>query len=384
MRAEVQTLVEAAQIERMLQFHALTGLALATGFVGAAFLAGFARGWPLVATFSNYLPYTAAEGILTVAPGLLLGLAVSQWLRDPRLMASQEDDERDDNQPAMVAVEVGRETLAAVKRAFPAMVAMTRTRLGQTLGAPLPRVALVSQPELGPWGVRLLLRGQPMHQLDLTDREPTETLAGELEGFCRIHAATMLSMDITQQLLAEAAAQSPLVVAQALDRIGLPTLHGVMQGLLREQIAIRDMAGLLEALLVAAPQGGPTAHLIELARLSQSPGICERLADDQGTLYAVELGSAWEEALANPHAWDAGGRSLPPELIRAWRDARTKLPMLGTRLVVLAPRRFRAQVAEWLRHAHPDVAVLAPDEISPRFQLRLIGSLRRPVNAPVI
>lgn len=382
--ADFQAMLEIGQIGRLLRFHTYAGLALAAGLVGAGLLAGMAHGWPWFVTLTNFTVYAAAEGVITAAPGVLIGLAMSQWLREPRAgVATEDEDELEAEQPALVAVEVGREALTSVKRAFPALVAMTRTRVGQALGVPLPRVALLSQPELPPFGVRLLLRGQVVHRFDMADREPTECLAAELEAFCRVHAAGWLTMEHTQQLLAQSAVPHPLVVAQALERLGLPSIHGVFQGLIREQIPLRDPASLLEALLVAAPQGGPTAHLIDQARLVQASALCERLIDDQGSLYAVELGSAWEEALANAHVWDAGGRSLAPELIRAWRDARSKLPVLGTRLVVLAPRRFRAQAAEWLRHAHPEVVVLAPEEISPRFQLRLIGSLRRPVTAPV-
>lgn len=378
--AEFQALLEIAQIGKLLRFHAYAGLLLASGLVASGLLAGFARGWPAFLTLTNYTLYAAAEGVITAAPGVLIGLAMSQWLRDPRAVGVADEDD-DPEQPALIAVEVGRESLGAVKRAFPALVAMTRTRVGQALGVPLPRVALLSQPELGAWGVRLLLRGQPLHRFELGDREPTETLAAELEAFCRAQAGAWLTIEASAQLLRQVAGAHPLAVAQALDRLGLPAIHGVFQGLIREQMPLRDPAVLLEALLVAAPQGAPAAHLLDHARVVQASALCERLVDDQGSLYAVELGSAWEEALANAHAWEAGGRSLASELVRAWRDARSKLPVLGTRLVVLAPRRFRAQAAEWLRHAHPEVVVLAPEEISPRFQLRLIGSLRRPMTA---
>jgi flagellar biosynthesis component FlhA len=247
-------------------------------------------------------------------------------------------------------------------------------------------VGLSVAPELPARMARVSIHGLPEKFIELAEYESLEAIAQLLDTVCRTRAEALLTLDATGALLDELQGQAPVVVRQAHDRLGLPTIHGVLKGLLREQVPIRDLTGLLEALLLVAPGEQSAPVLVEHARRSQAHAIGLKLADDHGTITAVELGSGWDEVLAGFTSWDTGlaadwtaGRSLA-EAVHA---ATAKAIEAGLKPVLLVPRRYRPLVAEALRAHGGTLPVLAPDEVSARFNLRLAGSVPRPAEALV-
>lgn len=386
--ATSQELVDTArQIFALIRRHAALGLALAVALLAAGLVTGLlVKQWPLSLTFTSLTLYGLAEACFTAAPGLVLGGAMAFWLTQILEAHDEEPVEEAPAAPAVVTLEVGKELAGSLRRAVPLQVAVLRTRLAEELGLPLPRVATAVAPTLPARMARVSIHGLPEQFIELAEFESLEAIAQLLESVCRQRAEALLTVDATGALLDELQAQAPVVVRQALEKLGLPTIHGVLKGLLREQVPIRDLAGLLEALLlVAGPEPG-AAVLVEHARRSQAHAIGLKLADDHGTITAVELGSGWDEVLAGFTSWDTGlaadwsaGRSLA----EAVRSATAKAIEAGLRPVLLVPRRYRPLVADALRAHGLSLAVLAPDEVSARFNLRLAGSIPRPADALV-
>ncbi|MFP5503425.1 MAG: FHIPEP family type III secretion protein [Candidatus Sericytochromatia bacterium] len=379
LEAEVRTLAEAGSLFRLLRHQALVGLTLAVCFLAAGLAHGLvAKGLPLSAVLLNFTAYGLAEATITALPGLIIGLALSHWL-----VAAREDEEGDEAFPAeadrpLVSVEAGREAAFALKRAFPAVVAMLRARLMHDLGLALPRVGLTTSASLPPTSYRILVRGQVAGLGEISRDEPAESLAGELERAIAGDAAALLPIETTQAMLDDMAQRHPVLVAEVRERLGLPTLHGVLKGLLREQAPLRDMPALLEALVVTAPTGAPVGQLVEEARRAIAPAILAPLADGEGRLLAFELDPAWLEPLAATQAWDALDPALGAELARALTEARLRSRQRGPRAVLVAPRRYRRLVAELLREHDCTAAVVAPEELTSRYPVRIIGVIKRP------
>jgi flagellar biosynthesis protein FlhA len=299
-------------------------------------------------------------------------------------MGTPTEDAPDVAPLALMAVEIGRELAPAMRRAFPERVAIVRTRLSQDLGFQLPRVDLVALAGLPPRGYRLTIRGVALAVGTLLPTEAADLLGIEIEQAARTQAANLLTLDASQALLDELAVEHPVAVAQALERLGLPVLHGVFLGLLREQIGLRDLAGLVDALVGLADVSTSVPVLVEHARRAMAPQIGQRLVDSRGVITALELGSDWDEDLAAmPSGFYAatGERAIAQDLQSACRETVDRLVPYGVRPALIVPRRFRPLVAEALAPAVPRLAVLAPDELAARFEVRLIGRVERP--API-
>jgi flagellar biosynthesis protein FlhA len=233
---------------------------------------------------------------------------------------------------------------------------------------------------------RVRLHGLPERWIELAEFEPLDAIAQLLEDVARTRADSLLTIDATRARLDELAGESPVAVQQVLAALGLPALHGVLKGLLREQVSIRDLNGLIETLVLRAGEDRSVPVLVEHARRAQAHAISVRVASDAGTIAALELGAGWDEVLAAFSSWDTGltadwtaGRSLAD----ACRQALAATPGGPARPVLLVPRRYRPLVAEMLRAHGLEVPVLAPDEVSSRFTLRLAGSVPRPSEQPV-
>lgn len=384
-RQHPEVVAAARQIFALLLRHALLGMALAACLLGAGLLTGLLiKQWPLGMTLTTLTLYGLAEACFTAAPGLVVGGAMAHWLAQALEVPEEEPVVAPVPAPLM-ALEVGRELAPSLRRAVPLQVAALRTRLDEELGLLLPRVGLSVSAEMPARMARVQLQGLPERWIELAEFESLESIAQLLSGVARDRADALLTLDATHARLDELALESPVLVQQAVERLGLPAIHGVLKGLLREQVPTVDLAGLLEA-LVLAPEGASVPVLVEHARRASAHAISVRVASDAGEILAFELESGWDEALAGFLSWDTGlaaDWSAGAALVNACKAAVDQAGLTHSRPVLLVPRRFRPLVAEVLRAHGLKLPVLAPDEVSSRFTLRLAGGVARPQDATV-
>lgn len=381
---EVETLGDGRQIYRLLRADTAIGLVLAACLIGAGLVTGLVfRGWPWSLTLSALTLYGVAEAILTALPGLVFGVTLGQWLgtalEDATYVVRDGEDEPGRQAAALVTLEVGREVGQAMRRSFPEVVAVIRTRLARELGVQLPRVELAGPGQLPPRGYRVIVRGVVWARGEVGGPEAVDELAEVLTESARANAGALLTLDATRALLDDLAEEHPTAVAHALERHGLATIHGVLQGLLREQVPLRDVAGLLEGLVAAGEPGSSPAVLVERLRRRLALPLTLALADERGVVRALELGPDWEEALAG----GADDHALARDLALACRELIAHAALRpGQRAALIVPAIHRPRVAALLAGVLPGVAVLAPDEVSPRCELRPLGTLERRAEIP--
>ena len=376
---EVETLGDGRQIYRLLRADTAIGLVLAACLIGAGLVTGLVfKGWPWSLTLSALTLYGVTEAVLTAVPGMVFGVTLGQWLGTALDDATDivRDGEEEPERPAaaLVTLEVGREIGPAMRRAFPEVVAVIRTRLARELGIQLPRVELVGSGALPPRGYRVIVRGVPWGRGEVAAAEAVDELAEILTETARLNADALLTLDTTRALLDDLAEEHPVAVAHALERHGLATIHAVLQGLLREQVPLRDVAGLLEGLVASGDPGATAVVLVERLRRRLALPLTLSLADERGVVRAFELGEAWDAALA-----DAGDdHALARDLVTACRELIAHAGLRpGQRVALIVAACHRARVAALLAGLLPGVAVLAPDEVSPRCELRPLGTIER-------
>lgn len=203
--------------------------------------------------------------------------------------------------------------------------------------------------------------------------DPESILITHLSETLRRHAHELLSRDNVQQLVDRLRESQPTlvnsVVIDTVVPIGL--LHRVLQQLLSDGIAIRDLAQILESLGDNSARTKDPAMLTEFVRKALVRTITEQHVDADRKITAIVLEPSLEYELRNSIQKDpAVGQSMAIEpdramtlsrkVAEAWRSAMDK----GfDKIVLLCDFAARPHLATMLERQIPQLPVVAYDEI---------------------
>jgi type III secretion protein V len=200
-------------------------------------------------------------------------------------------------------------------------------------------------------------------------RGPGELIADHLRHVLRARAASLLGIQEVQGLLEGLEAQSPVLVKEALQKVPLPLLTEVLRKLVQEQVSIRDLRSILEALVSPTTEGDAMA-LAERCRQSLHRYLSHKYAPS-GPLYAYLVDPEVEETLrgAGPR-----GAAPDPEWVAGVLEGLRRIATGGRAVLLTAPdvRRTLRKLSEG---AFPEVAVLTYGELDVDLQIRPIGRL---------
>jgi flagellar biosynthesis protein FlhA len=213
--------------------------------------------------------------------------------------------------------------------------------------------------------------------------DQTSVLATHLAEVIKQHASELLTRQEAKRLLDRLAESYPKLVEELVPKLlTLGEVHKVMQQLLREQVSIRDLSTILEALL---DTGGVSKHpvlLVEAARQALGRALVQPLLAEDGNLRVVTLDSSIEEELSrafssSPSATAAAG--LQPSLVRRIleglrRLAGEQVALASPVLLCSSPSRFHLK--RLLEPFVPKLIVLAPGEIPAVVSVQSLGVLR--------
>ena len=218
--------------------------------------------------------------------------------------------------------------------------------------------------------------------------DPESVLVTHLSETLRTHAHELLSRDDVQTLVDRLREKQPALVNSVVgESVSMGLLHRVLQNLLRDGIAVRDLVQILETLGDHAPRTQDATALTEYVRKSLVRTITEQHSDSAGGIEAIVLEPALEYDLRNSLGKDAETNTLglSPEralelsaqITEAWKTA---MHRGHEKMVLLCDFRVRPHLAAILSRQVPQLAVLAYDEISVGTRIESVGtiSLRAP------
>ncbi len=200
----------------------------------------------------------------------------------------------------------------------------------------------------------------------LVARRPRELLADHLITLLRKRASHFLGVQEVQASLSTLEAQAPALVKEALHKVPLPLLTEVLKKLLHEQVSIRNLRAILDALVSPTTEGDAT-QLAERCRSALARQLSHQYAVD-GPLFAWLVDPAVEETLR--HA----GAALDPQDAGAIIEGVKRVARQG-RGVLLSSPDVRRLLRRLIEGAFPDVAVLTFSELDPELQVRPVGRL---------
>jgi type III secretion protein V len=199
-----------------------------------------------------------------------------------------------------------------------------------------------------------------------TLRAARELVADHVTSLLRRRAPHFLGVQEVQAALTSLESRSPALVKEALQKVPLPLLTDVLRKLLHEQVGIRNLRAILEA-LVAPSTEGDAGQLAERCRAALARQLSHQHANG-GPLFAYLVDPSVEETLRSR------GTGLDPGEAGAILEGVKRLAR-GGRGVLLSSPDVRRVLRRLLEGAFPDVVVLTFAELDPELQVRPLGRL---------
>jgi flagellar biosynthesis protein FlhA len=209
-------------------------------------------------------------------------------------------------------------------------------------------------------------------------------LALHVQETARRHADELLTREVTKQLVAQLKKNHATVVDELIpDILKLSEVQHVLQNLLREDVPIRPLNTILEALGDCAQRSKDPTALTEAVRQRLARTLSQRHRDAQNVLRVITLDPALEEWITQ--AIDAlessSRRRLPPATIQTlchrMSEQLRRLDARGVPRVVLVSPRIRPALRELIHDSLPDVHVLSYLEISKDTQIESLGMVEQ-------
>lgn len=206
-------------------------------------------------------------------------------------------------------------------------------------------------------------------------------LATHLSEVVKSKAADLLTRQTVQEMVEMVKESSPAVVEEMGRSLGLGEVQKVLQNLVRENVPIRDLAGIFETLADYGRSTQSADFLSERAREGLSRTIVSRLVSPEtGELAAVTLSPEWERAVKD---------SVQGDLVEGWRIqldptemqalvrsvGKATEPMVKADLaqVLLVHPDVRFYVRRILERTFPNVSVLSYGEVPGNIRLKTLG-----------
>jgi type III secretion protein V len=200
-------------------------------------------------------------------------------------------------------------------------------------------------------------------------RSAGELIAEHLRSIIRARTAGFLGLQEVQGLLDGLEAQAPTLVKEALQKVPLPLLTEVLRKLVEEQVSIRNMRAILEALVAPTTEGDATA-LAERCRQALYRYLSHKFAPS-GPLFAYLVDPEIEETL---RSGGPRGPAPSPERVAEILEGVKRIATGGQTVLLTAPD-VRRTLRKLCEGAFPDVAVLTYGELDMHLQIRPLGRL---------
>jgi flagellar biosynthesis protein FlhA len=210
--------------------------------------------------------------------------------------------------------------------------------------------------------------------------DQTSVLATHLAEIVRQYAYELLTRQETKRLLDALAETQPKLVDELVPRLlTLGEVQKVLQLLLREQVSIRDLTTILEALLDTAATNKNHIALVEAARQALGRSLVQPLLSDDRKLKVLTLDPAIEQELQRQIDPQPGGEKPSAGTVGPLRRVLESLQRLvgdrvalsSTVLICNTPVRFHLR--RLLEPFIPRIVVLSPAEIPSTVSVQSLG-----------
>ncbi|PHS26616.1 MAG: flagellar biosynthesis protein FlhA [Methylophaga sp.] len=208
-------------------------------------------------------------------------------------------------------------------------------------------------------------------------------IATHLSKILQTHSHDLLGREEVQQLLDNLSKTAPkLVEGLVPDILPLGSVHKVLQNLLEENVPIRDVRTITEAISEQAARNPEADALTAATRLALSHAIIQNINGVKPDLPIITLDPELEQILLQTlQATGEGSASLEPGLAenmhKNLQDAAQRQEMTGESSILVVQAGLRTWISRFIRHSIPTLNVLSYNEIPDDKQIRIVANVGR-------
>ncbi|MCR1827422.1 flagellar biosynthesis protein FlhA [Pseudomonas oleovorans] len=220
--------------------------------------------------------------------------------------------------------------------------------------------------------------------LGYTVVDASTVVATHLNQILHKHAHELLGHEEVQQLMQLLAKSSPKLAEELVPGlVSLSTLLKVLQALLQEQVPVRDMRTIAEAIANVAPKSQDPAAMVAAVRVSLARAIVQGIVGLEPELPVITLEPRLEQILLNSLQKAGQGSEdgillepgMAEKLQRSLVEAAQRQEMLGKPVILLVAGPIRAMLSRFARLAVPSMHVLAYQEIPDNKQVTIVATV---------
>ena len=220
--------------------------------------------------------------------------------------------------------------------------------------------------------------------LGYTVVDASTVVATHLNQILQKHCHELIGHEEVQQLLQVLAKGSPKLAEELVPGvISLSGLLKVLQALLAEQVPVRDIRSIAEAIANNAGKSQDTAALVAAVRVGLCRAIVQSIVGVESELPVITLEPRLEQILLNSLQRAGQGQedgvllepSMAEKLQRSLIEAAQRQEMQGQPAILLVAGPIRAMLSRFGRLAVPNLHVLAYQEIPDNKQVTIVATV---------
>jgi type III secretion protein V len=211
---------------------------------------------------------------------------------------------------------------------------------------------------------------------------PLEVVILHLSYFFRQNGQEFIGIQEVRSMLEFMERSFPDLVKEVTRLIPLQKLTEIFRRLVQEQISIKDLRTIMEALSEWAQTEKDTVLLTEYVRASLKRYISYKYSQGQSTLSVYLLDPEIEELVRGAIKQTSAGSylALDPDsvnmILKAMRNTVTPVPPGGQPPVVLTAIDVRRFVRKLIETEYPDVSVVSYQEVLPEIRIQPLGRIQ--------
>jgi len=217
--------------------------------------------------------------------------------------------------------------------------------------------------------------------LGYTVVDTATVVATHLSQILSNNAAQLLGHEEAQSLLDLLAKRHPKLVEGLVPEIlTLSTVVKVLQGLLNENVAIRDIRTIVQTLVDYGPRSQDAEVLTAACRISLKRMIVQEIIGHEKELSVITLSTDLEQILhQSMQAGGNDGAGIEPGLAERIQtsliEASQQQELIGQPAVLLTSGILRGTLSKFVKHTIPSLHILSYQEIPDDKQIKIISSI---------
>lgn len=220
--------------------------------------------------------------------------------------------------------------------------------------------------------------------LGYTVVDTSTVVATHLNQILSKHSHELLGHEEVQQLMQVLAKSSPKLAEELVPgMVSLSTLLKILQSLLQEQVPVRDIRSIAEAIADTVTRSQDPDTIVAAVRVALARAIVQSIVGLEPELPVITLEPRLEQILLSSMQKAGQGSSegvllepgMAEKLQRSLIEAAQRQEMLGKPVVLLVAGQIRAMMSRFARLAVPNMYVLAYQEIPDNKQVTIVATV---------